>query len=383
MTGLAFDPRSVPSPAFVVDEGLLRANAAVLNRVRRATGCKILLALKAFAMWSAFGPLREVLDGTCASSPHEARLGREEFGGEVHVFSAAYSEASLAGILPLADHLVFNSLGQLERFRPLLAASPRPLTLGLRVNPGRSEGHTPLYDPCAPGSRLGLHRSELGGRLPPGVRQLHFHALCQHDADALERIVAAFEERFRDLLPGLDSVNFGGGHHITRPGYDLGRLCRVVAGFQERHGLRVYLEPGEAAALDAGFLVTEVLDVLERGGRAMAILDTAVPCHMPDVLEMPYRPYVVGSGLPGEKAHTYRLGGVSCLAGDVAGDYSFDQPLSPGDRLVFTDMAIYSMVKTTTFNGVNLPALCLLEQGRSVPRVVRTFGYEDFKTRLS
>ncbi len=383
MTGLAFDPRGVPSPAFVVDEGLLRANAAVLDRVRRATGCKILLALKAFAMWSAFGPLREALDGTCASSPHEARLGREEFGGEVHVFSAAYSEASLAGILPHADHLVFNSPGQLERFRPLLAASARPLTLGLRVNPGRSEGHTPLYDPCAPGSRLGLHRSELGNRLPANVRQLHFHALCQHDADALERIVAAFEERFQDLLPELDSVNFGGGHHITRPGYDLERLCRVVAGFQERHGLRVYLEPGEAAALDAGFLVTEVLDVLERGGRAMAILDTAVPCHMPDVLEMPYRPHVVGSGLPGEKAHTYRLGGVSCLAGDVAGDYSFDQPLKPGDRLVFTDMAIYSMVKTTTFNGVNLPALCLLEQGRSVPRVVRTFGYEDFKTRLS
>jgi len=380
---LRFDPRSVPSPSFVVDEALLRANAAILDQVRRATGCRILLALKAFAMWSAFEPLRWALDGVCASSPHEARLGREEFGGEVHVFAAAYSEQSLAEILPHADHIVFNSLGQLERFRPLLAKAPRPLTLGLRVNPEHSEGHTPIYDPCAPGSRLGLRRAELGDRLPEGVSELHFHTLCQHNADALERTVAAFEERFGDLLPGLVSVNFGGGHHITRPDYDLDRLCRVITAFQDRHQVQAYLEPGEATALNAGFLVTEVLDVLERGGQAMAILDTAVPCHMPDVLEMPYRPHILGSGLPGEKPHTYRLGGLSCLAGDVAGDYSFDQPLSPGDRLVFTDMAIYSMVKTTTFNGVHLPAICLLEQGRSVPRIIKTFGYEDFKNRLS
>lgn len=377
-----FDPRAVPSPCFLVDAARLRANAAILERVRAATGCRILLALKAFAMWSAFGHLRWALDGVCASSPNEARLGREEFGGEVHAFAAAYSPASLAEIVRHADHVVFNSLGQLERLRPVIETAPRRVGLALRVHPGRSEGHTPIYDPCAPGSRLGILREELGDSLPEGVEGLHFHALCQHGADALERILTAFEERFARFLPGLSYVNFGGGHHITRPGYDLGLLTRLIRDFQERHGLRVYLEPGEAAALDAGFLVAEVLDVVERG-TPQAILDTAVPCHMPDVLEMPYRPHIVGSGLPGEKPFTYRLGGVSCLAGDVAGDYSFDRPLAVGDRLVFTDMAIYSMVKTNTFNGVDLPAILLLEPGEAKPRLVRSFGYPDFKERLS
>jgi carboxynorspermidine decarboxylase len=365
-----------------VDAARLRANAAILERVRAATGCRILLALKAFAMWSAFGHLRWALDGVCASSPNEARLGREEFGGEVHAFAAAYSPASLAEIVRHADHVVFNSLGQLERLRPVIETAPRRVGLALRVHPGRSEGHTPIYDPCAPGSRLGILREELGDSLPEGVEGLHFHALCQHGADALERILTAFEERFARFLPGLSYVNFGGGHHITRPGYDLGLLTRLIRDFQERHGLRVYLEPGEAAALDAGFLVAEVLDVVERG-TPQAILDTAVPCHMPDVLEMPYRPHIVGSGLPGEKPFTYRLGGVSCLAGDVAGDYSFDRPLAVGDRLVFTDMAIYSMVKTNTFNGVDLPAILLLEPGENEPHLVRSFGYPDFKERLS
>lgn len=377
-----FDPRAVPSPCFLVDAARLRANAAILERVRAATGCRILLALKAFAMWSAFGHLRWALDGVCASSPNEARLGREEFGGEVHAFAAAYSPASLAEIVRHADHVVFNSLGQLERLRPVIETAPRRVGLALRVHPGRSEGHTPIYDPCAPGSRLGILREELGDSLPEGVEGLHFHALCQHGADALERILTAFEERFARFLPGLSYVNFGGGHHITRPGYDLDLLTRLIRNFQERHGLRVYLEPGEAAALDAGFLVAEVLDVVERG-TPQAILDTAVPCHMPDVLEMPYRPHIVGSGLPGEKPFTYRLGGVSCLAGDVAGDYSFDRPLAVGDRLVFTDMAIYSMVKTNTFNGVDLPAILLLEPGEAKPRLVRSFGYPDFKERLS
>ncbi|WP_415518787.1 MAG: carboxynorspermidine decarboxylase [Desulfovibrio aminophilus] len=377
-----FDPRAVPSPCFLVDAARLRANAAILERVRAATGCRILLALKAFAMWSAFGHLRWALDGVCASSPNEARLGREEFGGEVHAFAAAYSPASLAEIVRHADHVVFNSLGQLERLRPVIETAPRRVGLALRVHPGRSEGHTPIYDPCAPGSRLGILREELGDSLPEGVEGLHFHALCQHGAGALERILTAFEERFARFLPGLSYVNFGGGHHITRPGYDLGLLTRLIRDFQERHGLRVYLEPGEAAALDAGFLVAEVLDVVERG-TPQAILDTAVPCHMPDVLEMPYRPHIVGSGLPGEKPFTYRLGGVSCLAGDVAGDYSFDRPLAVGDRLVFTDMAIYSMVKTNTFNGVDLPAILLLEPGENEPHLVRSFGYPDFKERLS
>lgn len=386
LEGLRFDPHGVPSPSYVVDAALLRRNAAILDGVRRRTGCRILLALKGFAMWSAFAHVRWALDGTCASSPHEARLGREKFGGEVHSFAAGMNEAQVREFGALSDHMVFNSFHQFEKFKDIAAQAAREagreLHFALRVNPEHSEGHTPIYDPCGPCSRLGIRRGEFEGRSLHGVTGLHFHTLCQHNADALERTLAAFEHRFADLIPGLSYVNFGGGHHITRPDYDVERLCRLVEGFQARHGVQVYLEPGEAVALNAGFLVSEVLDVFERG-MPLAILDTAVPCHMPDVIEMPYRPEIIGAGQPGAKPFTYRLGGLSCLAGDVAGDYSFDAPLRPGDRLVFCDMAIYSMVKTNTFNGVNLPAICLLEPDETAPRTVKTFGYEDFKGRLS
>lgn len=384
--GLRFDPGRVPTPCYVVDAALLRRNAEILNAVRGRTGCRILLALKGFAMWSAFDHLRFALDGTCASSPHEARLGREEFGGEVHAFAAGMNEAHVREFAALADHIVFNSFYQFEKFRDIAREAAqekgREVHFALRVNPEHSEGHTPIYDPCGPCSRLGIHRAEFAGKSLAGVTGLHFHTLCQHNADALKRTLEAFEARFGDLIGGLAYVNFGGGHHITRPDYDVELLCRLIEDFKARHGVQVYLEPGEAVALNAGFLVAEVMDVVTRG-MPLAILDTAVPCHMPDVIEMPYRPEIIGAGAPGEKAHTYRLGGLSCLAGDVAGDYSFDEPLSPGDRLVFCDMAIYSMVKTNTFNGVNLPAICLLEPGEGTPRVVRTFGYEDFKGRLS
>ncbi|EPR44699.1 carboxynorspermidine decarboxylase [Desulfovibrio sp. X2] len=382
--GLAFDPARVPTPSYVVDAGLLRRNAEILDSVRRRTGCRILLALKGFATFAAFPHIRWALDGCCASSPHEARLAREEFGGEVHSFAAGMTEAHVREFAELSDHVVFNSFAQLDRFRPILEAAAHPPHVALRVNPEHSEGHTPIYDPCGPCSRLGIHRAEFAGRDNPmrGISGLHFHTLCQHNADALARTLAAFEERFADLIPGLSYVNFGGGHHITRPDYDLDLLCETINAFKARHGVQVYLEPGEAVALNAGFLVSEVLDVVERG-MPIAILDTAVPCHMPDVIEMPYRPEIIGAGMPGEKAHTYRLGGLSCLAGDVAGDYSFDAPLRVGDRLVFCDMAIYSMVKNNTFNGVNLPAICLREPDSDSPRVVRTFGYQDFKERLS
>ena len=381
-----FDPARVATPAFVVDEGLLADNLTVLGRVKARTGCRILLALKCFAMFRVFPLLAEVLDGVCCSSPHEARLGREEFGREVHSFAAAYSAADIEALALTSDHLVFNSFAQKERFMPLARqraeAVGRGLEFGLRINPEHSEGAVPLYDPCAPGSRLGIRRADFRVDRLDGIRGLHWHNLCEQDADCLERTVAAVEHAFADVLPRMAYVNFGGGHHITRPGYDLDLLVQVVNRFRERWGVQVYLEPGEAVALNAGYLVATVLDVVN-ADLPVAIIDASVPAHMPDVLEMPYRPHVIGAGEPGEKGWTCRIGGLSCLAGDVAGEYSFDRPLVAGDRLVFTDMAIYTMVKTNTFNGVQLPAIVLYHPDEDRLETVRRFGYEDFKTRLS
>ena len=381
-----FDPARVATPAFVVDEGLLADNLTVLGRVKARTGCRILLALKCFAMYRVFPQLAEVLDGVCCSSPHEARLGREEFGREVHSFAAAYSAADIEDLVLTSDHLVFNSFAQKDRFMPLArqraAVAGRRLEFGLRINPEHSEGAVPLYDPCAPGSRLGIRRADFRTDRLDGISGLHWHNLCEQDADCLERTVAAVEHAFGDVLPRMAYVNFGGGHHITRPGYDLDLLVSIVNRFRERWGVQVYLEPGEAVALNAGYLVATVLDVVN-ADLPVAVIDASVPAHMPDVLEMPYRPHVIGAGEPGEKGWTCRIGGLSCLAGDVAGEYSFDRPLVAGDRLVFTDMAIYTMVKTNTFNGVQLPAIVLYHPDEDRLETVRRFGYEDFKTRLS
>ncbi|MBP7516679.1 MAG: carboxynorspermidine decarboxylase [Desulfobulbus sp.] len=381
-----FDPARVATPAFVIDEGLLADNLTVLGRVKARTGCRILLALKCFAMYRVFPQLAEVLDGVCCSSPHEARLGREEFGREVHSFAAAYSAADIEDLALTSDHLVFNSFAQKDRFMPLArqraAAAGRRLEFGLRINPEHSEGAVPLYDPCAPGSRLGIRRADFRTDRLDGISGLHWHNLCEQDADCLERTVAAVEHAFGDVLPRMAYVNFGGGHHITRPGYDLDLLVSIVNRFRERWGVQVYLEPGEAVALNAGYLVATVLDVVN-ADLPVAVIDASVPAHMPDVLEMPYRPHVIGAGEPGEKGWTCRIGGLSCLAGDVAGEYSFDRPLVAGDRLVFTDMAIYTMVKTNTFNGVQLPAIVLYHPDEDRLETVRRFGYEDFKTRLS
>ncbi len=379
---LTFDPARVTTPGFVVDAGCLRHNLAILARVKQATGCKILLALKGFAMFRVFPLLRETLDGICASSPDEARLGREEFRREVHTFAAAYSDENMDEIIPLSDHIVFNSFGQWKRFRSRVQAAGRSISCGIRVNPEHSEGTIPLYDPCAPGSRLGVRRADFEAAELDGISGLHFHTLCEQDADALERTVTAFERSFGKFLKGLSWVNFGGGHHITRPGYDLERLCQVIRRIQTDYNVTVYLEPGEAVALNAGVLVASVLDIIN-SDMPIAILDTSAAAHMPDVLEMPYRPHVTGSGEPGEKQHTYRLAGLSCLAGDVIGEYSFDSPLEIGSRLVFTDMAIYSMVKTNTFNGIRLPSISLYEPRTDRLERVRTFGYQDFKMRLS
>ena len=376
------NPQRLPSPCFVVDETVLAANAEVLDTVQRRTGARILLALKGFATFACFEPLRAVLAGTCASGPFEARLGRETFGGEVHVASPAYSEADIEELTVLADHIVFNSFAQLRRFLPRVRGAGRPIEIGIRINPEHSEGAVPIYDPCTAGSRLGVRRADFESGMLAQIGGLHFHTLCEQNADALDRTLAAVEEKFGEFLPSLKWINMGGGHHITRADYDLDLLCRLIERMHKRYGLQVYLEPGEAAALNAGLLVATVLDVVP-ADMPVAIVDTSAACHMPDVLEMPYRPEVIGARRPGEKAFTCRLAGKSCLAGDVIGEYSFDAPLAVGERIAFLDMAIYSMVKTNTFNGVPLPAIARYDSRSGELEVVRRFGYTDFKDRLS
>jgi carboxynorspermidine decarboxylase len=371
-----------PSPAYVVDLGRLRENLAVLDWVQKRSGAKILMALKAFSMWSIFPIIRETLHGVCASSPWEARLGREEFGREVHSFAAAFKESDIVELLGISNHIIFNSFGQLERFRPLWEKHSGRVSIGLRVNPEHSEGHTELYDPCAPKSRLGIRRAEFDDRSLKGVEGLHFHTLCEQLFEPLERTARVFEEKFGEFLPRMKWLNLGGGHHITREGYDIDALVELIKYFKEKYGLEIYLEPGEAIAIGTGVLVSEVMDII-KNVTDIAILDVSATCHMPDVLEMPYRPEIHQGFAPGEKAHTYRLGGPSCLAGDIIGDWSFEKNISPGDRLVFLDMAHYTMVKTTMFNGIQHPHICTFEPDTGDLKVVRSFTYEDFRNRLS
>jgi len=379
------DTSRVETPCFVTDLGALERNLGLLARVQERAGCTIILALKGFAQWSTFPLVRRYLRGTTASSVAEARLGREEMGGEVHAYAPAWTAADLAEVCTLADHVVFNSPGQWRRLRPVVEAARaagRAVSCGLRVNPEHREVEVELYDPAGPCSRLGTTRANLTADDLDGLDGLHFHTLCELGADALQRTLAVFEERFGDLIAGRRWVNFGGGHHITRPDYDLDLLVELVGGFRARHGVEVYLEPGEAVALGTGVLVTSVLDVFDNG-MPIAILDTSATAHMADVLEMPYRPAIAGAGLPGERAVTYRLGGLTCLAGDVIGDYSFDAPLAVGDKLVFLDMAHYTMVKTTTFNGVRLPSIAVHDPATGRVTVTRRFGYRDYRDRLS
>lgn len=386
-----FNPARVPSPCFVIDKAAVEDNLKILNRVQRESGAKVLGALKAFSCWNLAPLFREYLSGTCASGLHEAQLGREEFGGEVHCYSAAYKEADLINILKIADHVIFNSFSQWARFKALALSAQRDrpeLHFGIRINPEHSEGDVALYDPCAPCSRMGvtIAQFELALRDDPsqldGISGLHFHTLCQQDLPPLARTLVAVEEKFGKYFQQLTWINFGGGHHISREDYQVDALIDLVQSFMARHKLQVYLEPGEAVAIRSGVLVAEVLDVTWNG-IAQAILDTSATCHMPDVLEMPYRADIVGAGMPDEFAHTYRLGGMTCLAGDIIGDYSFTQPLYVGQRLMFDDMAHYTMVKTTTFNGINLPAIAIWDSRTNELDVIREFGYSDFKHRLS
>jgi len=380
-----FDSQRVPSPCFVVDVAAVEENLKLLNRVQRESGAKVLAALKAFSCWRLGDLTARYLSGTCASGLHEARLGREYYGGEVHTYSAAFRESDLKEILEISDHVVFNSFSQWRRFRDLaLAAQQRrpELRFGLRINPEHSEGEVPLYDPCAPGSRMGVPASRFEPELLKGISGLHFHTLCEQDLPPLARTVKAVEEKFGPWLEQMEWVNFGGGHHITQPGYQVDALIELIKNFSHRHDVQVYLEPGEAVAIHTGVLVAEVLDITWNQ-LDQAILDTSATCHMPDTLEMPYRADIWGAAEPGELAHTYRLGGMTCLAGDVMGDYSFAEPLRVGQRLLFDDMSHYTMVKTTTFNGIPLPSIALWDSRTDELDVVRQFGYEDFKTRLS
>lgn len=370
---------AVKTPYFLVDEERLVKNLELLKEIQKETGCRILLAQKAFSGFFAYPLMRRYLAGTTASGLCEARLGKEEFGGETHVFSPAYREDEFEELLSYADHFVFNSPAQLRRYAG--RAKQAGKSVGLRVNPECStqEGHE-IYDPCAPGSRLGTVKEQFDEELLPLLDGLHFHTLCEQNSDDLETTAQAFEEKFGRYLRQMKWVNFGGGHHITREDYDVERLKRVIRHFREQYGVEVYLEPGEAVVLNAGFLVSSVLEIM-KNGMDIAILDTSAACHMPDVLEMPYRPPVLSSGMPGEKEHTYRLAGPTCLAGDVIGDYSFDHPLAEGEQVVFGDMALYTMVKTNTFNGMILPSIVWKNRdGEEI--LIKEFGYEDFKGRL-
>ncbi|MCI8951404.1 MAG: carboxynorspermidine decarboxylase [Lachnospiraceae bacterium] len=375
----------LPTPCYILDEAMLRRNGEILAGVAERTGCRILLAQKAFSNYDLYPVLSPYLAGTEASGLYEARLGAETMPEkEVHVFCAAYREEEFDELLQYADHIVFNSPRQLERFGPCARKAGK--SIGLRINPECStqEGHV-VYDPCADGSRLGTTRDQwdrkMSSELTGLLDGLHFHTLCEQDSDALEITLNAVEERFGNILPQMKWLNFGGGHHITRPGYDIPRLERCIHQAQKRWNLQVYLEPGEACALNAGYLATRVLDVLQNGETQIAVLDTSAACHMPDVLEMPYRPPLLGAKEQGELPCTVRLGGPTCLAGDVIGDYSFAAPLREGNLLLFGDMAIYTMCKNNTFNGMALPGIFVLCNGKKL-QCLRKFEYADFKQRL-
>ena len=375
-----FDLNNVKTPCYIVDEAELMRNLEILRNTAKISGCKILLAQKAFSMYSVYPLISRYLDGTAASGLFEAKLGREHFGKEVHVFSPAYTEDEMDSLVKIADNIVFNSFRQWDKYKYKVKSCGRNISCGIRVNPEYSEIDTEIYDPCAPNSRLGVTADQFDESKLGGIDGLHFHTLCEQDSDTLKRTLTYFEKSFGKYLYNMKWVNFGGGHHITRKDYDITTLVECISYISKKYDVQVYLEPGEAVALNAGYLAAQVLDV-GVNGMNYAILDTSAACHMPDVLEMPYRPFIMGSGMPGEKKHTYRFGGPTCLAGDIIGDYSFDSPLKEGDRLVFCDMAIYSMVKNNTFNGMPLPSIHLNTADGEL-RLIKSFGYEDFKSRL-
>ena len=370
-----------PSPCYIMEEELLRKNLCLIKSVADRAGVEIILAFKSFAMWRSFPIFREYIDHSTASSVYEARLALEEFGSKAHTYSPAYTEQDFPEIMRCSSHITFNSMAQFHRFYPMTVAEGSGISCGIRVNPEYSEVETELYNPCAPGTRFGITADLLPDTLPQGIEGFHCHCHCESSSYELERTLQHLEEKFSRWFPQIKWLNLGGGHHITRPGYDIARLEKCIEAAKEEWKVDIYLEPGEAWALNAGFFLTTVLDVLQNGDTRLAILDGSAACHMPDVLEMPYRPPLLGAGEPGENAVTVRLGGPTCLSGDVIGDYSFQKPLAYGDLLMFGDMAIYTTCKNNTFNGMPLPDIWLRHSDEAMERLT-DFGYEDFKGRL-
>lgn len=375
----------LPSPCYLVDERLLKNNLEILEDVQKRAGCSILLALKGFSMYSVFPLISQYLKGITASSLNEARLGYEEMGKEVHIFAPAFIDSEFNDILKYCDHIVFNSFNQWNKYKSIVSdynlQNPnKHIECGIRINPEYSEQDTAIYDPCSPFSRLGVTLSNFQSDNLDGIDGIHFHTLCEQNSDALKRTIKAVEDKFGDQLSRMKWINLGGGHHITRTDYDIETLIESIIYLKNKYSVDVYLEPGEAVALNTGFLVGTVLDIINNGMN-IAILDSSAACHMPDVLEMPYRPNIVGAGEVNEYDYTYRLGGNTCLAGDIIGDYSFKQPLKVGDKVIFCDMAHYTMVKNNTFNGVNLPSIATYNDTDGI-KIIKSFGYEDFKSRI-
>lgn len=379
---LNIDSSQLPTPIYIVDERLIEKNLKILKEVIDRTGCKILLAQKAFSMFYLYPLIGQYLTGTTASSLFEAKLGYEEMKGrEVHIYAPAYREDEFDEIIKICDHIIFNSFSQWNKYKDKIKASGKKIECGLRINPEYSEIETEIYNPCAAGSRLGITLEQFKEQDLEGIDGLHFHTMCEQNSDVLKRTIEVVDKKFGDYIRKMKWINFGGGHHITRTDYDIDTLIECIMYFKNKYNVEVYLEPGEAIALNAGYLAARVLDFV-KNKMDIAILDTSAACHMPDVIEMPYRPKIIGAGEPGEYPYNYRFGGLTCLAGDIIGDYSFKKPLKEGDILVFTDMAIYTMVKNNTFNGVNLPAIASYNDKEGL-KIIRQFGYEDFKGRLS
>ncbi len=379
---LNIDLSQLPTPIYIVDERLIEKNLKILKEVIDRTGCKILLAQKAFSMFYLYPLIGQYLTGTTASSLFEAKLGYEEMKGrEVHIYAPAYREDEFDEIIKICDHIIFNSFSQWNKYKDKIKASGKKIECGLRINPEYSEIETEIYNPCAAGSRLGITLEQFKEQDLEGIDGLHFHTMCEQNSDVLKRTIEVVDKKFGDYIRKMKWINFGGGHHITRTDYDIDTLIECIMYFKNKYNVEVYLEPGEAIALNAGYLAARVLDFV-KNKMDIAILDTSAACHMPDVIEMPYRPKIIGAGEPGEYPYNYRFGGLTCLAGDIIGDYSFKEPLKEGDILVFTDMAIYTMVKNNTFNGVNLPAIASYNDKEGL-KIIRQFEYEDFKGRLS
>lgn len=379
---MPIDFNQVPSACFVLEESKLRRNLALMRQVQEASGASIILALKGFAMFSTFPLIRQYLHGTTASSLYEARLGFEEFGDEVHAYAPAYFEDELDELMRYCNHITFNSPAQWQRFRARIQKSARPISCAIRINPEYSEVETDLYNPCIKGTRLGVTADQIGDRLPEGIEGLHFHTLCESDSFALERTLKAIEARFGHLLHQAKWLNMGGGHLMTREGYDIEHLVTLIRRLREQYALDIILEPGSAVAWQTGYLTSTVQDIIDSRGIYAVVLDVSISAHMPDCIEMPYKPKVLGARDAALGEPAYRLGGLTCLAGDYVGDYAFEQPLQVGDRLVFNDMMHYTMVKTTFFNGVRHPSIGIWRENDTF-ELIRTFGYEDYRNKLS